>query len=296
MIISLQANFSGLSIPDNFIEDLKKRTGCSIVRGFSDDAEIVVFAGKPVPGKKTKFMQSISAGVNHLDFKNIDSKIEICSNADAWSIPVAEHAFALILAKYKNICQSDANIKNRIYKREPGNSLYGETIGILGYGGIGREIAKRAKAFGMHTIGLGRTERTDPELDIFTKDSEYVARNSDIVAITLPLNRYTRGMVDYNFLSMVKGDIIVNVGRSEIVDRDGMIQFLNENKNKWFLTDVWWGEPEITGSIPENVIVTPHVAGLSKNFMMVPVELAFDNVLAYLHGTPKNIVNRNDYT
>ncbi|HIH59863.1 MAG TPA: hydroxyacid dehydrogenase, partial [Ferroplasma sp.] len=44
------------------------------------------------------------------------------------------------------------------------------------------------------------------------------------------------------------------------------------------------------------VIVTPHVAGLSKNFMMVPVELAFDNVLAYLHGTPKNIVNRNDYT
>ncbi len=296
MIISLQANFSGLSIPDNFIEDLKKRTGCSIVRGFSDDAEIVVFAGKPVPGKKTKFMQSISAGVNHLDFKNIDSKIEICSNADAWSIPVAEHAFALILAKYKNICQSDANIKNRIYKREPGNSLYGETIGILGYGGIGREIAKRAKAFGMHTIGLGRTERTDPELDIFTKDSEYVARNSDIVAITLPLNRYTRGMVDYNFLSMVKGDIIVNVGRSEIVDRDGMIQFLNENKNKWFLTDVWWGEPEITGSIPENVIVTQHVAGLSKNFMMVPVELAFDNVLAYLHGTPKNIVNRNDYT
>ena len=178
MIISLQANFSGLSIPDNFIEDLKKRTGCSIVRGFSDDAEIVVFAGKPVPGKKTKFMQSISAGVNHLDFKNIDSKIEICSNADAWSIPVAEHAFALILAKYKNICQSDANIKNRVYKREPGNSLYGETIGILGYGGIGREIAKRAKAFGMHTIGYGRTERTDPELDIFTKESEYVARNS----------------------------------------------------------------------------------------------------------------------
>ena len=95
---------------------------------------------------------------------------------------------------------------------------------------------------------------------------------------------------------MVKGDIIVNVGRSEIVDRDGMIQFLNENKNKWFLTDVWWGEPEITGSIPENVIVTPHVAGLSRNFMMVPVQHAFDNVLAYLHSTPKNIVNRDDYT
>ena len=126
-------------------------------------------------------------------------------------------------------------------------------------------------------------------------ESEYVAKNSDVILISLPLNKHTRGMIDYKFLSSVKGNIIVNVGRSEIVNMDDMIKFLEENKNKWFLTDVWWGEPEIKGEIPENVIITPHVAGLARNFMQVPVEKAFENVVAYIHGNPGNIVNRNDY-
>jgi glycerate dehydrogenase len=295
MIISLQVNFTALSIPDQLIGKLEEKTGCKIVKGFSDDAEIVVFAGKSVPGKKTVFMQSISAGVNHLDFRGIDEKITICSNADAWSIPVAEHAFALILAKYKNICKSNADIRKGLYKREPGDSLQGQTMGILGYGGIGREIARFAKAFGMRTIGFGRSEKKDSNLDIFTKDMEYVFKNSDILVISLPLNSYTRGIIDYNLLSILEGDTILNVGRSEIVNKEDMLRFLDENKNKWFLTDVWWGEPNITGTIPENAIITPHVAGLSRNFMLAPVEKAFENVSAYLEGKQKNIVNRKDY-
>ncbi len=296
MIISLQVRFAGLDIPDDFIRIVEERTGCTVVRGFSDDAEIVVFAGKPEPGKKTIFMQSISAGVNHLDFNNIDKRIVISSNADAWSIPVAEHAMALILSRYKNICKSNADIRNGNYKREMTASLYGQTIGILGYGGIGREVAIRARAFGMRTMGFGRTEKEDPALDVFSRDSEYVAKNSDIIVISLPLNLHTKGMVDYKFLSIFKGDTIVNVGRPEIVNRDDMIKFLKENKNKWFLTDVWWGEPDITGEIPENAILTPHVAGLARNFMQIPVEKAFENVVAYINGNPKNVVNRDDYT
>lgn len=295
MIISLQINFAGFSLPDNFIKTMEEKTGCTIVKGFSDEAEIVVFAGKPEIGKKTIFMQSISAGVNHLDFKSIDKNIIICSNADGWSIPVAEHVFALILSRYKNICKSNTAIRNGTYDRIMGDTLYGKTMGILGYGGIGKEVALRAKAFGMHTLGFGRTEKKDPALDVFSRDSEYVARNSDIIVISLPLNTATKGMIDYKFLSLVKGNIIVNVGRSEIVNREDMIKFLKENKNKWFLTDVWWGEPEIKGEIPENVIVTPHVAGIARNFMQVPVEKAFENVLAYMNNRPNNIVNRKDY-
>jgi phosphoglycerate dehydrogenase-like enzyme len=295
MIISLQVNFKALNVPDSFIAEMEEKTGCRIVKGFSDDADIVVFAGKPVPGKKTVFMQSISAGVNHLDFNKIDQKIMICSNADGWSIPVAEHAFALLLAAYKNICTSNSSIRNGKYERFPGKALYGETIGILGYGGIGREIAIRARSFGMHTIGFGRTEKSHPELDIFTKDIEYIAKNSDIAAITLPLNNYTRGIINKDFLSMFKGDAIINVGRAEIVNMPDMINYLTENKDKCFVTDVWWGEPDIKPPIPDNVIVTPHVAGIAKNFMLAPVENAFNNVVAYLNGKPKNIVDRNDY-
>ncbi|WP_337860786.1 2-hydroxyacid dehydrogenase [Ferroplasma sp.] len=295
MLISLQVNFKALSIPDSFIKKMEEKTQCKIINGFSDDADIVVFAGKPLPGKKTVFMQSISAGVNHLDFNNIDSKIEISSNADAWSIPVAEHAFALILANYKNICSSNSNIRAGTYDRIPGKSLYGRTMGILGYGGIGREIAIRARPFGIHTIGFGRTEKEHPELDTFTKNIEDVAKNSHIAVITLPLNVYTKGIINNKFLSAFNGDAIVNVGRAEIVNKDDMLHYLIENPEKYFLTDVWWGEPDVKGPIPDNVIITPHVAGITQNFIYVPVEKAFDNVVSYLNGRPKNIVNRNDY-
>ncbi len=295
MKISLQINFSSLKVPDSFVEKLEKQTGCKIIKGFSDDAEIVVFAGKPEIGKKTIFMQSVSAGVNHLDFKNIPENITVCSNADAWSFPVAEHAFALILSKYKNICKSDALIRKGQYVRELSDSLSGQTLGIMGYGGIGREMARIAGAFGMKTIGFGRTSTDDENLDLFTGDKYYIPENADIMALTLPLNSYTKGFIDYGLLSKFKGNIILNVGRSEVVNREDMLKYLEENPEKWFLTDVWWGEPKIDGKIPDNVIVTPHVAGLAKNYMIVPLNKAFENVSAYLKSKPKNVVNRNDY-
>jgi lactate dehydrogenase-like 2-hydroxyacid dehydrogenase len=295
MKISLQVNFSSMSIPDTLIKELEKQTGCEIIRGFSDDAEIVVFAGKPEVGKKTVFMQSVSAGVNHVDFRGIPENVTVCSNADAWSIPVAEHAFALLLSKYKNICKSDSLMRNGKYERELSDSLYGKTLGIMGYGGIGREMARIARVFGMKIIGFGRTEPSDNNLDLFTMDKLYIPENVDIMAITLPLNRYTKGFIDYDLLTKFKGNIILNVGRSEVVEKDGMLKYLSENPEKWFLTDVWWGEPEIEGKIPDNVIVTPHIAGLAKDYMIVPVKKAFQNVSAYLKGQPKNVVNRKDY-
>ena len=295
MKISLQINFSAMSIQYSLIHELEKQTGCEIIRGFSDDAEIVVFAGKPKAGKNTVFMQSVSAGVNHVDFKDIPENVTVCSNADAWSIPVAEHAFALLLSKYKNICKSDSLMRNGIYKRELSESLYGKTLGIMGYGGIGREMARIARAFGMKTVGFGRTEPIDNNLDHFTMDRLYIPENADIMAITLPLNKHTRGFIDYELLTKFRGNIILNVGRAEVVKKEDMLNYLSENPEKWFLTDVWWGEPKIQGKIPDNVIVTPHVAGLAEDYMIVPLEKAFQNVSAYLKGHPKNVVNRNDY-
>ncbi|WMT50483.1 MAG: 2-hydroxyacid dehydrogenase [Ferroplasma sp.] len=295
MKISLQVNFSSMSVPDSLIKELEKETGCEITKGFSDDAEIVVFAGKPEVGRNTVFMQSVSAGVNHVNFKDIPENVTVCSNADAWSIPVAEHAFALLLSKYKNICKSNSLIRNGQYERELSESLYGKTLGIMGYGGIGREMARIASVFGMKSVGFGRTEPSDNNLDIFTTDKLYIPENADIMAITLPLNRYTNGFIDYELLKKFRGNIILNVGRAEVVRRDDMLDYLSKNPDKWFLTDVWWGEPKIEGKIPDNVIVTPHVAGLSKDYMTVPLKKAFQNVSAYLNGKPKNVVNRKDY-
>ncbi len=295
MKISLQMKGRIKKIDKNLLEKLKSIVNAEIVEGFDDDAEIVVFSGHPEPGKKTVFMQSLSAGVNHVDFSKINDKILICSNADAYSIPVAEHVFALILSHLKKICKFDYEIKNNIYKREFTESLYDMSIGILGYGGIGSEVARLAKAFNMKTYGFGRTVKKDNNIDYFTKDPNYIYENSDIIIISLPLNKYTVGFINKNNLNKIKGNIIVNVGRSEIVNHDDMLNYLKNNKNKFFLTDVWWNEPEINDKIPENVVITPHIAGMAKNYIDVPLIRAFNNVKNYLNGKPENIVNRNDY-
>ncbi len=283
------------NIDNNILEKLKSIVNADIVEGFDENAEIVVFSGIPVPGKKTVFMQSLSAGVNHIDFSKIDEKIVICSNANAYSIPVAEHVFALILSHLKKICKFDNEIKNNIYKRESTGALYGMSVGILGYGGIGSEVAKLAKAFNMKTYGFGRTIKKDNNLDYFTEDPDYIYKNSDIIVITLPLNKYTVNFINKNSLNKIKGNTIVNVGRAEIVNHDDMLNYLNQNKNKFFLTDVWWNEPEIIDKIPDNVTITPHIAGVANNYMEIPLIRAFNNVKNYLNGKPENIVNRNDY-
>ncbi len=283
------------NIDNNILEKLKNIVNVDIVEGFDKNAEIVVFAGIPVPGKKTVFMQSLSAGVDHIDFSKIDGKIIICSNADAYSVPVAEHVFALILSHLKKICKFDSEIKNNIYKREFTGSLYGMSVGILGYGGIGSEVVRLAKAFNMKTYGFGRTSKKDRNLDYFTEDPDYIYENSDIIVITLPLNKYTVNFINKNSLNKIKGNTIVNVGRSEIVNHDDMLNYLNQNKNKFFLTDVWWNEPEIRDKIPDNVTITPHIAGMANNYMEIPLIMAFNNVKNYLNGKPENIANRNDY-
>ncbi len=295
MKVSLQMEGRIKNIDNNILEKLKSIVNADIVEGFDENAEIVVFSGIPVPGKKTVFMQSLSAGVNHIDFSKIDEKIVICSNANAYSIPVAEHVFALILSHLKKICKFDNEIKNNIYKRESTGALYGMSVGILGYGGIGSEVAKLAKAFNMKTYGFGRTIKKDNNLDYFTEDPDYIYKNSDIIVITLPLNKYTVNFINKNSLNKIKGNTIVNVGRAEIVNHDDMLNYLNQNKNKFFLTDVWWNEPEIIDKIPDNVTITPHIAGVANNYMEIPLIRAFNNVKNYLNGKPENIVNRNDY-
>ncbi len=295
MEISLQLEGRIKNMDKTLIKKLENIVNINIVEGFDDNADIVVFSGIPKPGKKTVFMQSLSAGVNHIDFSKIDNNIIISSNADAYSIPVAEHVFALILSKIKNICKFDNEIKNNNYHREFTESLYNMSIGILGYGGIGSEVARLAKAFNMKTYGFGRTAKNDNNLDYFTEDPDYIYENSDIIVITLPLNKYTKDFINKDNLNKIKGNIIVNVARSDIVNKNDMLNYLNENKNKFFLTDVWWNEPEIKDKIPDNVIITPHIAGMAKNYIDIPLIKAFENVKNYLNGKPKNVVNRNDY-
>ncbi len=280
---------------DDVSKECNKITGLETIKGFSDDADIVLFSGTPEPGKNTKFMQSISAGVNHLNFSKISENILISSNADGYSIPVAETVIALLLSYAKKICFSNNEIHNGIYQQLEDKdylTLYNKKLGILGYGGIGKESAKLASAFGMKIYVYSRSY----EKDVYSEymDIKNIMENCDFVLISFPLNQYTMGIINKNMLNLFKGFAIINAGRGEIVDHDDILNHLKNHKNFYYLTDVWYNEINMTEKIPDNVLITPHMAGMSDN-VMLPVQKACNNIKNYINGNPGNVVNRNDY-
>jgi len=111
--------------------------------------------------KYFKFIQTISAGTDHIDFSKIPSNTLVASNAGAYSISVAEHTFALLLECTKRISAFENETKQGIYEPHSTKLLYGKTIGIIGYGGIGSRVASIAKTFGMKVVTVGRGHRDE---------------------------------------------------------------------------------------------------------------------------------------
>jgi len=259
--------------------------------------------------RSIELIQTLSAGVEYVPFSELPENTIICSNAGANAIAVAEHAWALILAAAKKIIYHDTNMRKGLWKRrEYGILLQGKTIGILGFGNIGRSIARIAKAFGMRILAINRSGRTDMDVDFIgtPRDIEYLLRNSDILVISLPLTKYTRGMIGENELSMMKPNaILVNISRGPIIDQKALYEHLKKNPSFVACLDVWWeypprGSDKAYQEYPfhelPNVIMTPHIAGFAPEIRPAVIKRAVENIVRYLRGErPKNIVRREDY-
>ncbi len=116
-----------------------------------------------------------------------------------------------------------------------------------------------------------------------------------MVIIALPLTTATRNYVDRKLLQKFRGNIIVNIARADIVSKGDMIAFLKENPGVMFLSDVWWNEPNVELPLPENSVITPHVAGISQESMTTALMRACGNVKKYLEGKPEHVVNVKEY-
>ncbi len=288
------------------LEEKYKKIGREIVGSeniiwFPDEgkAEIILIRGNDFPrDRKFKFIQTVSAGTDHIDFSNIPKETVIASNAGAYSISVAEHAFALILERSKRISIFEAETRNGIYNPSPTKLLYGKTLGIIGYGGIGSRAALLAKSFGMKVIAVGRGYRDENADEITGMDGlNLLLTESDFILISIPLTSSTMGLIGEEQLKKVKRNCtIVNVARPEIVRKEPLLKFVQKNSDASYLTDVWWGEPSLDDSENENIVITPHIAGgLSGEVMEFAFRHAFENVRRFMDGTkPNNIVKREE--
>src|SRR5436309_8315924 len=169
-------------------------------------ADVVVSMGFPrefpldfrEKARRVRMIQSLVAGVDHFPFERFPPSAIVCSNAGAYSISVAEHAMALLLAATKDVVARTEEIRRGIFNQTVENKwLAGSTALILGFGGIGSEIARRCKAFDMHVVGLARSPPSNSLADAVgtIEDLPRYLPQADAVFLALPLTRIGRAHV-----------------------------------------------------------------------------------------------------
>lgn len=261
--------------------------------------------------KRLRFVQSILVGVNHVPFGHLSDEVIVSSNAGAYSLEVGEHAWGLLLAGAKKIAEHHSRIREgeRSMKAFTGAAddiilLRGRTLGIIGYGGIGKMVAKFGRAFGMKVIAWGR--RHDRLATSFRgqRGLHRLLKESDAVLLSLPLTHATMGMIGKKELSvMKKTSVLVNVARGGLVEEEALYHHLVTNPSFRYASDVWWfkqGRETLETDFPiarlPNFVGTPHMSGPTGIASGRPVKLAVKNVIRYLKGLrPENVVDRSEY-
>jgi len=231
-------------------------------------------------------------------------KVYLVYTPGVLSDSVADMTMALILACNRRIVQADRFVREEWAKRPSGYLNYGvdlkgKTIGIIGLGRIGYEVAKRCvKGFDMRLIyhDIHRNEKAERELGAKRKSLEEVMRESDFVSIHLPLTPQTRRLIREEHLRMMKKTAyIINTARGPIIDQEALVRVLSEKAIAGAGLDVFEEEP-VPLDDPllklDNVVLTPHIASLTKEARESMAICNAESIVAVLKGEipPPNVV------
>lgn len=258
--------------------------------------------------QQVSFIQLLSAGADHMPFADLPPHILVASNPGAYAVPMAEHVVAMTLALAKRLLVENQKLRNGEFDQfTPNRALSGMTAGILGLGGIGRATARLMRAFGMriHAINQSGTS-TEPADFLGTLDDlEWVLRQSDVVVISLPLTRATRGRIGEKELEWMKPDaILVNVARGAIIDEEALYNHAKNHPGFLVGIDAWWTEPFMHGSFRmeypflelPNVLGSPHNSAVVPHVLVDATRQAAENAKHFLKGEKvMGIAQREDY-
>ncbi len=252
--------------------------------------------------KKLRWIHSPAAAVHQLMFPElVNSDVVVTNGRDVHGSVVAEHVIGLIFALAKSLPQAvrlqqkhewgqDAIWMGRNRPRE----IQGATLGLVGLGSIGRAVARHASALGMRVIAVRqRPEQGSPEgvQQVFpSSEIESLLEQSDFVVLAVPITTATTGLMNHQRLSRMKaGAYLINVGRGPLIDEAALIQALRDHKIGGAALDVFDQEP-LPADSPlwdlENLLITPHTAGLAEKLWERQYVLFAENLRRYLSGQP----------
>ena len=267
------------------------------------DAEVIV-GFRPLREAATRaralrWVHSMGAGVENL-CRDVAGTDIIVTNSHVHGDVIAEHVMALVLAHTRRLPVVLVRQREARWAREGamGTVLRGRTLGVVGLGTIGTELARRAAAFGMRVWGARRSGAAVPGVDrvVGPDRLDEVLRVADVLAVTLPLTPETRGLIGARELALLPlGAFVVNVGRGGLVDEAALAGAIESGYLSGAGLDVFEQEPLPPGSplwrLP-GVIITPHVGGSFPGFLDRAVPFFCENLRRYLAGEP--LLNRVD--
>ena len=250
---------------------------------------------------KLKYIGLFATGYNNIDIEYACAHgITVCNVPDYSTDAVAQHTFALLLHHFSNIAGFDAYTRegNWQYSKTFSPFLFtthevaGKTLGIVGYGSIGRQVARIAQAFGMRVLVHTRTPRAAQGAEFVS--FEQLLKQSDVITVHCPLNAASERMFDAAaFAACKKGAYFINTARGGIVDEQALRQAVTSGHLSGAAVDVATVEPmraDCPLAAVEGITVTPHVAWAPIETRERLMQRVADNLQAFLQGIPQNIV------
>lgn len=259
-----------------------------------------VFAAAP----GIKWVGILATGTEIVDLNAASKRgIPVCNVADYSTAAVAEMVFALLFELCRRVgAHSDAVMQGEwtasqdfCFWKYPLSEIYGKTMGIIGLGCIGQRTAKIAQAFGMNVIAASKSRPLRETDTLKYAELDELYRYADIISLHCPLNEQTRGMIDRRAINKMKdGVIIINTARGALIDEQALAKALQSGKVAGAGCDVVSKEP-IAADNPllgaKNIIITPHIAWASRQSRQRLINMAADNLKAFLSGRIQGAVN-----
>jgi glyoxylate reductase len=291
--ISVELNDSDQPLPKaDLIRRLKGKDGliCHIISTIDDE---VLSAA---PGLKV--VSNVAVGFNNIDVAAARKRGVVVTNTpDVLTETTADFAWALLMAAARRVVEADHFARSGQWTRWQwdllwGNDIHGKTLGIIGFGRIGRAVARRALGFGMRVLyhdAVRADAGAERELKATYAEPDVVLRESDFVSLHTLFIPDTRHLINERALRLMKKTaILVNAARGPIVDEAALVKALTEGWIAGAGLDVFEEEPKIhPGLLPlKNVVLAPHIASASLDTRLAMATLAVRNCLAVLDGKP----------
>lgn len=271
------------------------------------DADIIV-CNKTICDAKTlslakslKYIGLFATGYNNIDTDYCkEHSITVCNAGSYSTNAVAQHTFALILEYYNNVRYYDKYVHDGLWKRSktfspfvyPLNELAGKTIGIVGFGNIGRAVAKIANAFNMNVLAFNRSKKQANDVE-FT-DLDTLLKKSDIVTVHCPLNHDSENMFNKTTFEKMKSNaLFINTARGAVMIEKDLFDALNNNVIGGAAIDTLKVEPMENDCIlmkAKNCIMTPHIAWAPVETRIRLMKIVEDNIRNFISGAPSNVI------